>query len=327
MEDNNKALFAFSVGLADAVEKAAAYTVTVQNGDDYPGSGVAFSRDRVLTAAHALGNSDDDAGITVVDGSGGSHQAKVRGMNPTYDLALLEVEGGALSNHVSDRRTDQVRAGELVLAVARPSDDGIQSSLGVVNVASGTYSPWRGPGIEGVMRSDASRFPGFGGGPLIDVTGALVGVNVYGDRRRTTLTLPVPLIESLMQRLEAGETSSVGYLGVRTQSAELPQNSAAALGRDTGLLVVGLETEAPAEKAGVIVGDIIVALGERAVTDHNALLELLAETESGTSLSVTLIRGGAETKIKVEIGARPADIDRGEKGARHQRHPHMRRKR
>lgn len=90
---------------------------------------------------------------------------------------------------------------------------------------------------------------------------------------------------------------------------------------------MGLETEAPAEKAGVIVGDIIVALGERAVSDHNALLELLGETESGTSISVTLIRGGAETKTEVEIGARPADIDRGRKGARNHRHPHSRRKR
>lgn len=205
--------------------------------------------------------------------------------------------------------------------MARPGEGAIQSSLGVVNVSSGTYRPWRGAGIEGVMRTDAARFHGFAGGPLIDASGSFVGVNVYGNRRHSSLTLPLELINSLLPKLESGEWPRSGYLGVRTQTAEVPASAASGLGRDSALLVVGVEENAPASNAGMLVGDIIVALGNKSVTDHESLLSALAEFGPGKPSKVVVIRGGESAEIDVTIGERPPE-DRNKSFGRGRKKPY-----
>ena len=317
-----------SRGFADAVERAAAYTIAVRAGDDYPSSAVLYAPGQILTAAHGVSHADDDAPIEVAGADGAVRTAKLQGVHPSYDLALLAVEGESVAEATAaNRRSEQVRSGELVLALARPTDDGIQSSLGVVNVASGTYRPWRGPGIQGVMRSDAARFPGFAGGPLIDASGAFVGINVYGNRRQSSLTLPVELIDSLLPKLEAGEKPSMGYLGVRTQSADIPASAAEGLGRNQGLLVVGIETDGPATSGGLLVGDIIVSLGEQDISDHTSLLEALASIDPGNEVQLNVVRGGEVVQLNIVIGERPAedrsDFREKHRGHRH-KHPHGR---
>jgi S1-C subfamily serine protease len=296
--------------LADAVEKASVWTVTVQTGREYPSSGVLYGPGRVITAAHLVENLDADDTLTVSVGDGAPRNAAVRGIHPGYDLALVEFEPVNAENTMryakQNARSEAARTGELVLALARPTNEGIQSSLGVINVASGTYRPWHGPGIDGVMRSDASRFPGYAGGPLIDVDGSFIGINVYGMRRQSSLTVPAALLEAMMPDLEAGKVYEAGYLGVRSQVADLSSDRANELGRSTGLLIVGVEEESPATDGGLLVGDIIVALDKKEVIDHGSLLEALGATTAEQTVSASVVRGGELQSLPVIIGARPA---------------------
>ena len=316
MDEHTIDTAAFSNALADSVEKAAIWTVTVQTGDEYPSSGIVFQPERVLTAAHLVDDLDKDEHAEIVFADGDTAQANVRGYNPIYDLALLEYEAEQkqVATYAQDNaRESQARSGELALALARPSSDGIQSSLGVVNVASGTYRAGYGTGIEGVMRSDAARFPGYSGGPLIDVEGALYGVNVYGVRRHASLTVPISVIHELLPALEAGKKPETGYLGVRTQIAELPDALATEIGISDGLLIVGIEDDSPAVKAGLLVGDIIIRVAEKTTSEHGALLEALGGFASGDEVSVDIVRGGDRQTVRVVVGSRPVDSSQREK--------------
>ena len=316
MESNDSTfnIQALSSALADAVATASADTVTVKTGESYPASGVYYRPGRVLTAAHRVEGAEE---IEIIDGEGTSYVGTVRGLSPGYDVALIEIDTEKAAT--TKARNDEIRTGELVLALARPTEDGVQSSFGVVNIARGAYRPWRGVNIEGVMRSDASRFPGFSGGPLVDVSGRFVGLNVFGDKRRSSLTLPSALIEELYDGLETGEAGKIGYIGVRSQPADLPAVAAEKLGRASGLLVIGTEDDGPALLAGIMVGDIIVSLDGNPVEDHESLLRILSNGVVDSELQTDVIRGGEMKPFTVKIAERP----RGDHTSHH--HDHHRR--
>ena len=144
------------------------------------------------------------------------------------------------------------------------------------------------------------------GGPLIDLAGEVIGVNTSGLARGLPLTIPAGLAWQIADTLAQHGHLRRGYLGVRSQPVELPASQRQALGREqeTGLLLVGVEDDGPAAAAGLLVGDILTAIGGKPLEDPDDLLAYLSGGQVGQAVTVELLRGGKLTTITVVIGER-----------------------
>jgi S1-C subfamily serine protease len=285
----------FSDALAGAVEKAARFIVTVDARHHVPASGLVWSADsEVLTADHIV-QRDDKISVTLPDGQ--TVSATVVGRDPGSDLALLKVEASGLA--VPDFA--EVKVGHLVLAVGRPDD--VQASLGNV-VAVGGPVHRRRRHFDAYIQSDVTMYPGFSGGPLVDASGRVVGLNSSALARGASLAIPVPEARAITDSLRQDGRVKRGYLGVGTQPVALAEGVAAQLGQTTGLMLIGVEKDSPAEKGGLLQGDVLVSLGEHAVTDIDDLQAALGPASVGQKVAIKVVRGGEVKELSVSVGVR-----------------------
>lgn len=293
-------LVELSNSMAAATEKAAASTVLVNARRRMPASGIAFAPDLVLTADHVIERED---GITVLLANGTEMTAKLAGRDPGSDLAVLRLEKALVT---PAQPAMQVRIGQLVLALGRPSPGGIEASLGVVSALGGPVRTPHGS-LDKYIRTDATPYPGFSGGPLVDAEGRVVGLNTSGFGRGVTITIPAEYAWKVADQLARTGSVKRAYLGVRSEVVELPEAAQKALKRNqaTGLLLVSVERESPAEAGKLIVGDILVGIEGQAITDHDILFARLTGEAVGKSIPMEVLRGGQLQTFTVEIGARP----------------------
>jgi S1-C subfamily serine protease len=293
-------LTAFSDALADAVERAAASTVTVNARRRLPASGIAWTGDGVIvTADHVI---ERDEQITVILPGGTEVPATIAGRDPGSDIAVLRV-AATLAPIV---RGASVRIGHPVLAVGRPQAGGdVMASFGVVGAVGGAWRTAHGATIEGYIRADATLYPGFSGGPLVDVEGRAVGLNSSRLGRGAGLTIPVAALAPVVDALLSSGRVRRGYLGVVTQVARLaPALAALAGGRETGLLIVNVEPGSPANAAGLITGDILVAFDGQPTADTEDLQAALGAASVGRTVQLTILRGGQPTAVAATVGER-----------------------
>jgi S1-C subfamily serine protease len=292
---------ALSEAMAEAVATASVFTVLVNARRRHPASGIAYSPDLVLTADHVV-EREDDIKIMLPDGS--EISASLAGRDPGSDLALLRLSRAALPT--AETAPSDGRVGQLVLALGRPSSEGIQASLGVISSVGGPIRTGRGSLLERYLTTDAIPYPGFSGGPLIDASGRVLGLNSSGLARGTSLTIPTSLAWSVADTLSKHGHVRRGYLGVRSQPVELPNAARSALGRQqaTGLLLVGIEENSPASAAGLMIGDILVGLAGSPVSDPDDLVSRLSGSLVGTPAAVEILRGGQPVTINITIGER-----------------------
>jgi S1-C subfamily serine protease len=285
--------------MAAAAEKVGASTVMVNARRRLPATGIAYAADLVLTASHVV---EREEGITVTLSDGNEVPATVAGRDPGTDLALLRLER-PLANPAET--APQARIGQLVLALGRPSSDGIEASLGVVSAVGGPVHTRHGA-IDKYIRTDTTPFPGFSGGPLVDADGRVVGLNTSGFGHGVALTIPADLAWKVAEQLAKHGSVRRGYLGVRSQAVEISAAAQQALKREqqTGLLLIGIEKDSPAEAAGLMVGDIIVAIDGQPVRDHDELFARLSGEVIDQSTPVEVLRGGQPQTVSVKIGAR-----------------------
>lgn len=301
MSNEKNTLTALSDAMVAAVEKAGVSTVMVDARRRLPASGIAFTAEQILTADHVVEREED---IQVVLPDGNQLTASVAGRDPGSDLALLRLNSAAAVPAETASRPAQV--GQIVLALGRPSTGGIQASLGVVSAIGGPLRSGRGGLLEQHMRTDAIPYPGFSGGPLVDAAGNVVGINTSGLGRGTSLVIPASLAWNLAGTLAEHGRVRRGYLGVRSQPVAIPPAQQSALGRQqgSGLLLVGVESGGPAEKGGLLVGDIIVAIAGQAVADPDELVANLSGSVVGAPTPLELLRGGKPASVTVTIGER-----------------------
>jgi serine protease DegQ len=299
--NDNNPLVALSEAMADAVATASAATVLVDARRRLPASGIVYSSNFVLTAEHVVERDDD---LRIVTPDGRELTATVAGRDAGNDLALLKVEGATLLP--ADPAPQDARIGQLVLALGRPTRDGIEASLGVVSAVNGPVRTWRGGLLERSLRTDTIPYPGFSGGPLVDAAGRVLGLNTSGLARGVSLTIPVSLAWQVADTLEKHGHVRRGYLGIRSQPVDLPAAQQQALGREqeSGLLLVGIEDGSPAEKAGLLVGDILVGIAGTPLADPDELLARLTGAIVGQPTPVQVLRGGQPATITVTIGER-----------------------
>jgi S1-C subfamily serine protease len=290
----------FSEGLSTAVEKAGASTVTVDARKRYPASGIAYADDLVLTADHVV-TREENIKIFLPDGK--SLAATIAGRDPGSDLAVLRLPEKALS---AAKTSDQVKVGQLVLALGRPNSEGMQASWGIVTSISGPTRTHRGGMLDEYIRTETTPYPGFSGGPLVNAEGEVLGLNTSGLTRGSSLTIPVSVAWRVAEALATHGSVKRGYLGVRTQPVEISEAARQALKREqeNGLLVLWLEENGPAAKSGLLVGDILVAISGQPVGDPDDLFSALNSDTVGKAVAVEVLRGGRPETVSVTVGER-----------------------
>ena len=266
----------------------------------YPASGIAYSEDLILTADHVVTREDD---IKVLLPDGKSLAATIAGRDPGSDLAVLRLAEKALT---AAKTSDDVKVGKLVLALGRPNREGMQASWGIVTSISGPTRTFRGGMLDEYIRTETTPYPGFSGGPLVNTEGEILGLNTSGLTRGSSLTIPVKVAWRVADALATHGSVKRGYLGVRTQPVEIPEAARKALNREQehGLLVLWLEEAGPAEKGGLLVGDILVAISGQPVGDPDDLFSALNSDTVGKAIAVEVLRGGRPETVNVTVGER-----------------------
>lgn len=298
-DQSNNSLMALSDAMANAVSHAAEYTLLVAGRERMPASGIALGTDLVLTANHVV-ERDDDIKVILPDGT--ELQAQVTGRDPGTDIAVLKVSGAGLV--IAEKASQPAQVGQIVLALGRPSTEGIQASLGVVSAVSGPARTRRGGMLENYIRTDAIPYPGFSGGPLINATGQVIGLNTSGLAHGASLVIPAEFAWHIAEALVEHGGIKRGYLGVRSQLVDLSPTMQQALGRkqETGLLLMSVESGSPAEKGGLLVGDILVGLAGEPVAEHDELVARLIGDLVGKTVAIDVLRGGQPSSVSVTLG-------------------------
>ncbi len=295
------ALTDFSEGLAAAVEKGGISTLLVDGRRRYPASGIAYAADLVLTADHVLTREDN---INVAGADGKMLPATLAGRDPGSDLALLRLADRGLTPAKTSDGLPKV--GSLVLALGRPSTAGMQASWGIVTAIGGPARTGRGGLLDEYIQTETVSYPGFSGGPLVNTDGEVLGLNTSGLAHGTALTIPFKSAWRIADALAKHGTVKRGYLGVRTQMVSIPDASRQNLRREQnqGLLVMWLEDGGPAQKAGLMVGDILVGVDGKPVGDPDDLFGVLNSETVGRAVPVEVLRGGQPQTIQVMVAER-----------------------
>lgn len=299
-------LTALSDQLANVVEQAARSIVTVAARPRQSATGILWSTGTetiVLTAEHVIEREEE---ITVILPDKREVKAQLIGRDPSTDLAALRLPGGDLGGGVAAQTSDQVRVGNLVLAIGKPTSDGPRVSFGALSAIGGARRSQFGGEVEGILFADVTLYPGFSGGPLVDLSGRVVGMDSSQLTRHASSALPVATLRRVAQTLVTHGRVRRGYLGVGTQQAPLSQALAqkAGVSQSTGLLVVTVEPGSPAEQAGMFIGDVIVAINGQPVTDVDALRTQLGGDKLGQTVQVKILRGGEPRELPVTVGER-----------------------
>jgi S1-C subfamily serine protease len=299
--NDHNPLRVLSDAMAGAVERASQSLVTVDARRRFPASGITFSASHILTADHVL-ERDDDIHVVLPDGV--RVDAFLAGHDPGSDLALLRLDQPLLT--AARTAQNEPRIGEFVLSLGRPSPEGVQASLGVVSAYGGPIRTGQGGVLERFLRTDAVPYPGFSGGSLINAAGDIVGVNTSGLIRGMSITIPAMYAWGVADMLLNHGQVRRGYLGVRSQPVTLPQVQQQALNRSQpiGLLIVNVEEDSPASRGGLLVGDILVSLAGKQISDPHDLVYQLTGALVGQEVPVDVLRGGQSLSITVIIGER-----------------------
>ena len=257
----------------------------------------------MVSASHTV-RRDDEIPVTLPDGR--STVAKIAGRDSATDLIALRVDG--TKSFVAPRAEgSSLRVGSLVLAVGRPGRN-VSASFGIVSAVGEGWRTWQGARIDRVFRLDLAVYDGFSGGPLVDASGAVLGLNNSALARGTPLTLPAAAVDRVLDELlERGHVRRP-FIGVAVQPVALSGSVVKqhALSTDTGLLIVSIADVSPAEKAGMLLGDVLLEANGSALSGPDDLLDALSSTSRGAPLTLRFLRAGTIKSASIT----PAD--RGE---------------
>jgi serine protease DegQ len=288
----------FSNQMADAVAAAAPSVVQVIGGRR-PVSGLVYAEDVVLTTMRGVGQNEH---VRLRRADGQEFQGDLAGWDPATQLAVLRVAGLGVSPIV--RAAGEPRVGHLALAIARSWSNAVTATAGLVSVIGGPLATGRRRAIERVIRTSAPMHEGFSGGAFVDTEGALLGVATAISIRGLGVVIPAATAWTAAATLLEHGSSKRGYLGIVTQPVSVPDKQRGTSTRTEGLLVMGVKAGSPADAAGVLVGDILLALDEQAVASPDELLDLLAGDRVSRPATLLLIRGDRSVSVTATIAER-----------------------
>jgi S1-C subfamily serine protease len=295
-------LIALSNALAQTTERAAASAVAVHTEARGSSSGVVWRAGVIATAEHALGR-DEDIHVTLPDGR--VVAATLAGRDASTDLAVLKC-AEATSPIAQAGDVSSVKPGILALVVGRTRASGPVAALGVVSLVTAERRAWIGAALAPYIRLDIGLQPTAVGGAVIDANGQAVGIATPRFARFGAIAVPAPTVNRVVDTLLKKGRIPRGYLGVGLQPVRLPDALRKTLQRSdkTAAIVLEVEPEGPAQKAGIVIGDIFVALAEKPVSRLEDVHEQLGAESIGKSLPVKFVRGGALQETSIVVGER-----------------------
>ena len=297
-------LSAHSDRIAAIVEQVGASTVAVIGRRHAIASGVAWRRGLVVTAAHVFRRTP--AAVTLV-GAAGQLPATLVGIDSSTDLALFRLadEGALEPAMIGDAA--QVKAGHFALAVGRSGEGDTMASAGLVNRAGGPWQTWLGGPVDRLIRLDGGVYEGLSGAPVADAAGAVIGTATSALSRSYGIVVPASTVSRVVDALLANGRVARAWLGIGAQSVPLPDAAGTpGAGERTGLLITSLASGGPAERAGILIGDIIVRAADGAAQNLRELRQALA-SHVGKSVPLALLRGGQPLELRSDVGEWPGE--------------------
>jgi S1-C subfamily serine protease len=296
---------AFSQELSGAVERAGRAVVALNARRRIPSSGVVWRPGTIVTANHTLEHEE----ITATLPDSRTTSVSLVGRDPSTDLAVLRLEGVDLPAAES-ADLSSVKVGHVVLAVARTSEGGARAALATIGVLGAAWRSWGGGLLDRTVRLDRNLHPNFSGGPVVDDQGRVLGIGTSGLSRYSAVVIPASTVSRVMDELLTRGHIARGYLGLGMYPLRLPANLQTSLNLpgQSGIMVVAVETDSPAEKAGVLIGDVLVALNGSSLRDTDEIQSFLGGERVGKAVSATIVRAGSLKKLTIVVGERPSEL-------------------
>ena len=279
--------------LADVVERSGRAVVAVDARPRFTSSGVFWRPGIIVTAEHTI-RTEEEIEVALPDGK--KVPATLAGSDPGTDIAVLKVD--SVAGNPLPAATLEPVPGALALAVGRSADSGVNATMGIISAVSGSWRTWRGGRLDRYIRLDLTLYPGSAGGVVVNTSGEALGIATSVLSRIAGLAIPASTIDRVVDEILSRGRVARGYLGVGLQPVELPDHQ-------KGLIVLSLERDGPAAKAGVLVGDILVSLGGAAVNDTDDIQSALESRAVGQGVEAVISRGGVTQTVSITIGERP----------------------
>jgi S1-C subfamily serine protease len=280
--------------IAALVEKASASVVRVDARRGRAGTGIAWDADVVLTANHVVEH-EDEIEVAVGDKT---IKATLVGRDPATDLALLKVEG--LNAPAMPRaKVADLKPGQIVLAIGRPG--GLKATFGTISAVSSSWRGWRGSEIEHLIQTNAPLYPGFSGGPLVDVEGRAVGMNSWVFGRGDGRAIAMDVAERVVESLRTDGRIKRAYLGVGTQQVQLPESVRSKVSQESGLLVISVDPKSGADRAGIMQGDTLLAIDGAGTATLEDLYRKIRTLKVGGTTRVKIVRGGEVKELTLTV--------------------------
>jgi S1-C subfamily serine protease len=295
-------LIDLSNALALETDRAAASIVAIHTEARGSSSGVVWRNGIIVTAEHAL-RRDEEIHVTLPDGR--IVPAALAGRDASTDLAVLKcAEAASPVAEISDVST--IKPGNLVLVVGRTRASGPVAALGAVSLVVSERRTWIGAALSPYMRLDVGLQPTAVGGAVIDAYGRTIGIATPRFARFGAIAVPASTVNRVVDALLKAGHIPHGYLGVGLHPIRLPDALRQSLQRNekTAAIVVEVEPDGPAHKAGIMIGDLLISFGPHPITRVEDVHAQLVAEAIGKPVVVKLVRGGAAQETSVVVGER-----------------------
>jgi S1-C subfamily serine protease len=289
----------FSDALAALVEQSAPGVVAVKSAAYRVTSGVALHDNLIAVASHSL-RREDRVPVHAADGS--QTVATILGRDPSIDLAILKAEG-LNTKTLSAADTSSLKPGSLATVVGLTVDAGVTASLGVLGAVGPARKNWRGGTLDQFLRLDVNLYPSQSGAAVVNAAGQLIGMATPAMSRHSTIAVPTSTIERIARELLEQGRIRHGYLGIGVQPVAVRGRTE----QETGLIILNVEPNSPADKAGLLLGDVLLTFDGKKMTDIDDLHGALRGDMIGKTVKAVLLRGGAAIDVDVTV------VERGQK--------------
>jgi S1-C subfamily serine protease len=295
-------LIELSNALAEATDRVAASVVAIHTEARGSSSGVLWRDGIIVTAEHAL-RRDEEIQATLPNGRVVS--AALAGRDPSTDLVILKC-AETVGTSADRGNAASIKPGSLTLVVGRTRASGPVAALGVVSLVVSERQTWSGSSLSPYIRLDVGLQPTAVGGAVVDAHGKVLGIASPRFARFGAIAIPSSTVDRVAETLLKKGRIPHGYLGVALQPVRLPDQLRQSLAHKerTAAIILEVEADGPAHKAGIVIGDILVSLAGQPISRPESVQPHLQAENIGKSLSAKIVRGGAVHDVSISVGER-----------------------
>jgi S1-C subfamily serine protease len=287
-----------SNAIQDVAESASPSVVSIRS-DRSNGTGIVWDDKRhIVTAYHVIRGLEE---VEVVSDDGRKFASRVVGHDRSADIALLKVEGNLRPIQRGD--SESLKIGQFVLALANAFGAKASATTGIITGVKRNIGGWWGVQIDDAIVTDARVNPGYSGGPLVDASGKAVGMNVALVSSRG-IAIPIQKVSEVVERIASGQPSGRAYLGIISNPIQLPEQATKLeqVKQEYGLLIVSVEVGSPADKAGLVLGDVLLGFDGNSVGGFHDLTRQLTQDRVGKQVKVQILRAGQPAEVTITPG-------------------------